>query len=178
MFKLPRPLRCFSAAVLLLLSVTGAASAEHFMFTVRFNSGPLTNNEYTGYFTTDVSPPRQYNPDAHVSGRLVSLLINIAGATFLMQDDKDFPSLPRVVLDSTGDATVFDYDASDGSATSPDKFLWITRRINQDNYVAFGILRGGNHVVESVGMLVDVGPSDMSVPPDAPCMACHTRARR
>ena len=55
----------------------------------------------------------------------MSLEITIDGAKFTMQDDVAFPYLPRVSVLSSGYTNIFDFDAGDGSATSPNKWMWM-----------------------------------------------------
>ena len=58
----------------------------------------------------------------------MSLIISIDGAWFMMQDDKDFPWLPRIKVQSPTLTPIFDFDASKGSVTNMhDKWVWMIR---------------------------------------------------
>ena len=95
MFQLPRSLRLLAVSLLACVIPIGAARAEHFKFIVVFLDGSLSGSVHAGYFTTN-KPTGDFTPDAHIGGQLMSLIISIDGAWFMMQDDKDFPWLPRV----------------------------------------------------------------------------------
>jgi len=181
MFHFPSGLKLLVAVVLTCALPIEAARAEHFRFTVLFNDGPLSGSFYVGYFKTSKAAGAFY-PDGHGSGQLLSLAITIDGAKFVMQDDKDFPSMPRVEVQNTGSTRTFDYDASKGSAAAlHDKWMWMYRSIpDKVNDVKFGTLRGNERIVESAGVLNNIVQiNEREAPPEPDCSAaCHSMPRR
>ena len=178
MFHRSRSLRLLAVSLLASALPIGAARADHFKFTVLFTKGTLFGFLYSGYFQTNKPPPGQFTPDAHTGGQLMSLAITIDGAQFLMQDDKDFPYLPRINIGSTGYTNLFDFDASYGSATSPNKWVWIIRK-DGGSLVNFGTWRGSTRIVESEGEVYSIVKIDpREAPPDPNCSGCHSQPRR
>jgi hypothetical protein len=178
MFHLPGSLRLVTISLLAALMPIGTACAEHFKFIVVFTEGSLTGNAYAGYYSTD-KPSGYFFPDAHGGDQLMSLEIVIDGAKFMMQDDIAFPYLPRIKVQS-GQTTIFDFDAGDGSATSPNKWMWMyLNNGGATNHIQFGSWSHGEHIVESSGVIFDIYPIDPRRAPPAPeCMDCHSRLRR
>lgn len=178
MFHLPRSMRLLTASLLASLIPISAACAEHYKFIVVFTDGSLTGNAYAGYFSTD-KPSGYFFPDAHSGDQLVSLEITIDGAKFTMQDDIAFPYLPRIRVQS-GITSIFDFDAGDGSATSPNRWMWMyLNNGGATNHVQVGSWSHGEHIVESSGVIFDIHQIDPRRAPPAPeCMDCHSRLRR
>ena len=178
MVHLPGSLRLVAISLMASLIPVGAACADHFKFIVVFTDGSLTGNAYAGYFSTD-KPSGYFFPDAHIGDQLMSLEIVIDGAKFMMQDDIAFPYLPRIKVQS-GQTTIFDFDAGDGSATSPNKWMWMyLNNGGVTNHIQFGTWSRGERIVESSGVIFDIYPIDPRRAPPAPeCMDCHSRLRR
>ena len=180
MFQLPRSLRLLAVSLLACVIPIGAARAEHFKFIVVFLDGSLSGSVHAGYFTTN-KPTGDFTPDAHIGGQLMSLIISIDGAWFMMQDDKDFPWLPRVKVQSPSLTPIFDFDASKGSVTAlHDKWVWMLRSTyDKANLVHFGSWRRGEQVLESTGLIYDIYQIEPSeAPPDPQCSECHSRLKR
>lgn len=180
MFQLSGSLKLLAVSLLASLMPIGAAQAEHFKFIVLFTDGPLSGSAYAGYFSTN-KPSGIFYPDAHGgAGQLVSLEITIDGAKFTMQDDVAFPYLPRVSVLSSGYTNIFDFDAGDGSATSPNKWMWMyLNNGGVTNHVEFGTWSHGQRVLQSKGVIFDIHQIDPRRTPPAPeCMDCHSRLRR
>lgn len=178
MFQLSGSLKLLAVSLLVSLTPFGAACADHFKFVVVFTEGSLAGNAYAGYFSTN-KPTGYFFPDAQGGDQLMSLEIVIDGAKFMMQDDIAFPSLPRIKVNS-GQTHIFDFDAGNGSATSPNKWMWMyLNNGGTTNHIEFGTWSRSQRIVESRGLIYDIYPIDARQAPPAPeCLDCHSRLGR
>jgi hypothetical protein len=157
------------ASLIVLLCVASQARAELWAFTIHFTDGPLTGNEYVGVFATDTGAPGLWLPEGSLSyggahDTLTYMHIQVDGWDFKMQDDADYPELPRISAASDNGGGIFDYIGH-----TFNKRLEIFT-LNEYHTVYFGDV---GQPAESYGDLIDVhsfdippGPDEEGVPPE------------
>lgn len=157
------------ASLIVLLCAASQARAELWAFTIQFTDGPLTGNQYVGVFATDTGPPGLWLPEGSplyggAHDTLTYMHIQVDGWDFKMQDDADYPDLPRIGAASDSGGGVFDYIGH-----TFNKRLEIVN-LNDNHTVYFGDL---GQPPESYGDLIDVhsfdippGPDEESIPPE------------
>jgi hypothetical protein len=147
---------------LLSVLLTHAAHADLFSFTIKFTSGTLSGNEYSGIFATGGPSPNNFAPeDTTMFGGstepLLSLSITVEGINFHMTEDEWFPDLPFVRVEDDDSVSIIDYVGhSDG------KKLGVFLKGIEANSVNFGDI---GELSESSGDVIDVHRFSM---PDSP----------